>query len=131
YDAQLASLLSRSFGTSDAYSRGLRAHGHDAIEVVANCAPLQLRWMAEHADGSSLRLRLAAAGRGRFAERARSRLLKRIVHQQAEAFAADVVYVQDTSFLRAEDLKAHRRGGRLVAGQLASPAPPLELLREY
>ena len=37
YDEQRAALMARRFGTSDFYSQHLRALGHDAVEVVANC----------------------------------------------------------------------------------------------
>jgi hypothetical protein len=130
YERQHASLLERCFGTGDAYSRGLRAHGHEAVELVANCAPLQLRWAADHGAAGRVR-RQVAGGRGPLAERARRRVLRRLVHEQAEAFSADVVYLQDTGFLTAGDLAALRRAGLLVVGQLASPAPPMELLRGF
>ena len=129
YDAQLDSLLSRSFGTGDAYSRNLRAAGHQAAEVIVNCAPLQARWAAD--NDLRWRSRMASLGGGRLADRARRGLLRRVAAAQVEAFAADVVYVQDTSFFARAELDAFRREGRFVAGQLASPAPPIELLRGY
>jgi hypothetical protein len=129
YEAQLASLLSRSFGTGDAYSRNLRLAGHKAAEVIVNCAPLQARWAAE--NGLEWRSRMASLGRGRLATRAGRGLLRRVATAQVEAFAPDVIYVQDTSFFGRAELEAFRRAGRFVAGQLASPAPPIELLRGY
>src|SRR6476659_3525162 len=59
YAEQLQSLLGRFFGTSDAYSHHLRLLGHEAWEVIPNCAPLQHAWMREH--GPRLTLRRAAA----------------------------------------------------------------------
>jgi hypothetical protein len=129
YEAQLASLLARSFGTGDAYSCNLRAIGHSATEVVVNCAPLQAQWAAE--NGLGWRARLASLGGGRVAARARRGLLRRVAMAQVEAFAPDVVYVQDTSFFARAELDALRAARRFVAGQLASPAPPLHLLRGY
>jgi hypothetical protein len=129
YTTQLASLLSRSFGTGDAYSRNLKLAGHEAAEVIVSCAPLQSRWAAEH--GLGWRARVAGLGRGHLATRARRGMLRRVAAAQVEAFAPDVVYVQDTSFFSPAELDAFRRAGRFVAGQLASPAPPLELLRGY
>ena len=61
YGEQLASLIDRCFGTADAYSRHLNELGHDAIDLIVNCEPLQLRWAAEH--GRPGRLRRAGAQR--------------------------------------------------------------------
>jgi len=130
YETQLASLMGRSFGTGDAYSRNLRAAGHQAAEIVANAAELQNRWSAEHGSARPGRL-LASLGRGRLATRAQRGSLRRIAAAQIEAYDPHVVYVQDTSFFARADLDAFRRKGRFVVGQLASPAPPLELLRGY
>jgi hypothetical protein len=130
YDAQLASLMGRSFGTSDAYSRNLRDAGHEAVEIVGNAVALQTRWAAEHGAARRSRI-LAGLGHGRLATRAQRGLLRRIAAAQVEAYDPHVVYVQDTSFFARADLDAFRRAGRFVAGQLASPAPPLELLEGY
>jgi spore maturation protein CgeB len=130
YETQLASLMDRSFGTSDAYSRNLRAAGHEATEIVANAAALQNRWSAENGSSRSGRL-LASLGRGRLATRPQRGWLRRIAVAQVEAYNPHVVYVQDTSFFARPDLDGFRRAGRFVVGQLASPAPPLELLRGY
>jgi len=46
YAEQLAALMDRCFGTADAYSVNLRALGHEAADVVADCLPLQLAWGA-------------------------------------------------------------------------------------
>jgi spore maturation protein CgeB len=130
YETQLAALMARSFGTSDAYSRNLRAAGHEAAEIVANAAELQNRWSAEHGSARGGRL-LASLGRGRLATRAQRGSLRRIAAAQIQAYDPHVVYVQDTSFFARADLDTFRRDGRFVAGQLASPPPPLEPLRGY
>jgi spore maturation protein CgeB len=130
YEVQLGSLMDRSFGTSDAYSRNLRAAGHEATEIVANAVALQNRWSAEHRSARLGGL-LVSLGRGRLATRALRGSLRRIAAAQVEAYDPHIVYVQDTSFFARADLDALRRAGRFVVGQLASPAPPLELLRGY
>jgi spore maturation protein CgeB len=130
YEVQLRSLLDQSFGTGDAYSRALRAAGHEAVESIVDCAPLQARWAAEHGLGWLLR-RMVAVGSGRLASRARARLLRRVALAQVEAYDPDVVYIQNTSFFARTDLDVLRRSGRFVAGQLASPAPPRELLAGF
>jgi spore maturation protein CgeB len=130
YEAQLRSLMSRSFGTGDAYSRNLRLGGHEAVETVVNCFALQARWASEHGLGWRARA-MVSLGRGRFAGHALRGLLRHVALAQVEAYDPQVVYVQDTSFFARGDLDAMRRAGRFVAGQLASPAPPLDLLRGY
>jgi hypothetical protein len=129
YDAQLASLIGRCFGTSDAYSRHLGELGHETVDLVVNCFPLQQRWAAEH--GKSALLRLLTAFPGRLGTAARRRFLRQVAQAQIAAFDPDVVYVQDLWFFTGKELAALRRQGRLVVGQIASQAPPFELLRGY
>ena len=124
YDEQLAALMDRCFGTSDAYSRHLRELGHDAIDVVANCEPLQSRWAHEHGHMSTLMGRLRAALPGRT-------LLRRIALAQIASFDPQVVYVQDPWFFRNHDLDTLRREGRFVAVQIASVLPVGERLRRF
>jgi spore maturation protein CgeB len=121
YAEQLTSLIERSFGTSDAFSTGLRAAGHEAAEVVANCLPLQARWSSR----ATTRLRSRAG------PRARERLLRRIAREQVTDFEADVVLCQDMSFFERSDLDAMRAEGRLVVGQIASPPPDEDRVRAY
>ena len=130
YQDQLRSLLDQSFGTSDAYSRNLRAAGYEAQETIVDCVPLQARWAAEHGLGRALR-QMTALGGGRIAARARARLLRRVALAQIDVYDPDVVYIQNTSFFARADLDALRRAGRFVAGQLASPAPPRHLLAGF
>src|SRR5512147_2539093 len=48
YARQLQALLDRCFGTSDFYSRHLNSLGCEAIDIIANCVPLQSAWGREH-----------------------------------------------------------------------------------
>lgn len=112
YERQWRALMDTFFGTSDAYSHNLRALGHDAHEVVANCEPLQAAWAREHGMDE-------AAG------------ADAILLAQAEALAADVVYIQHVHSATDESLAELRRQGRLVVGQLATEPPPLERLRAF
>jgi hypothetical protein len=124
YQEQLRALLDRFFGTSDAYSHYLRKLGHEAVEIVANCEPLQLRWAAEH--GLSVpRLGRLPGPRGR-----RARLAS-IAAAQIEEFSPDVVYVQDLWFLTPRALDEIRGRGVFLAGQIASAPPPDRLLRRF
>jgi hypothetical protein len=114
YREQWEALMARRFGTSDAYSHFLRALGHDAHEVIANCEPLQQAWAREQGLRRPwLRRRHAEA----------------TVLAQAEWFAPDVVYVQDLRAFGPELLK-RLRGHGLRAGQTASELPDDETLDE-
>ena len=126
YEQQLASLLSRSFGTSDAYSHYLGELGHDAIDLAVSCYEVQAAWAHEH-GGSSL-MRHAARLPTRLGIAARFRFLHDVANAQIEAFDPQVVYLQDLWFFRRDELDAFRRDGRLVVGQIASRAPGPELL---
>jgi spore maturation protein CgeB len=126
YEAQLASLLSRSFGTSDAYSHYLRELGHDAVELAVNCYEVQSAWAREH-GGSSL-MRNAARLPTRIGMAARFLFLHDVANAQIAALDPEVVYLQDLWFFRRDELDAFRRDGRLVVGQIASRAPGPELL---
>jgi len=121
YDEQLAALIARRFGTTDAYSANFDALGHPAADVIVNCEPLQLAWAAEHGP----RWTRAAA----HLPRVRLAALHRIAHAQIDAFAPDVVYLQDLWFFTKPELDRMRRAGRLVVGQIASAPPPADRLR--
>jgi spore maturation protein CgeB len=130
YADQHASLMGRCFGTSDAYSRHLRELGHDAIEIVPNCAELQIRWAIENGrPGRWRRLRVRLPGMP--ARLGRDPLLRQIAIAQIAAHQADVVYAQDLSFFTRSDLDRLRSEGRLVAGQIASGMPSEELARGF
>jgi spore maturation protein CgeB len=130
YERQLTALLEESFGTSDAYSFHLRALGHDAIDLIVDCEPLQLRWARER---GMHRIERHALGRvpGRFGPLARRRLLRSIARDQIDAFAPDVVFCHNLSFFSRPQLDALRADSRLVVGQIASPLPEPEQLRGF
>ena len=131
YEEQLAALMDRCFGTSDTYSRHLRELGHEAIDIVANCEPLQQRWASDHAGSTRTVRRIDALLPGRAGALARRTLLRRIALAQIEAFDPDVVYVQDLAFLGNRELDALSRAGRLLAAQIASVLPTKERLRKF
>ncbi len=112
YDDQWRALMDRFFGTADSYSHFLGALGHEAHEFVINCARLQQRWAREHR---------VPPWRWRGAD---------LVLAQANEFQPDVVYVQDLTALSDRTLARLGRG-RLLAGQIASAAPPPERLRRF
>jgi hypothetical protein len=134
YAEQLDALMARSFGTSDAYSHNLRTLGHEAEELVVNCVPLQARWAAEHGERAPI-----APVRRLFERAARpaARLpvvgdtLHRILRAQVEAYAPDVVYVQDMRFHTTRQIAELRAPRRLIVGQIASAAPSDEHARAF
>jgi len=129
-ERQRAAILATGFGTSDTYSTGLQAAGHDAEELIVNAVPLQLAWAREHTRHAlSSALRLPPAGPpGR---RALRLALRRATVEQIAAFDAQVVYLQDLTWLSRRELAGLKRAGRRLVGQIGS-APPtdgrLELL---
>lgn len=132
YAEQLDALLGLAFGTADFYSRRLRELGVDAVDVIGNCAPLQSQWAREHGGASRdwrqrvrdvvCRLR---GGRRTFAS---PKEVEAIVIEQVRAFAPDVLYCQNLSFLSPPALAEAKRHARLAVGQIASPLPPQEFL---
>jgi hypothetical protein len=131
YSAQLASLIERGFGTSDAYSFYLSENGHEARDVIVNCLPLQRMWAREHRALLPRALAALAGAPTRLGVAARHAFLRATAFAQVRAFRPDVVYVQDLWFFSRRQLDALRGGGVLVAGQIASQAPPADLLRGY
>src|SRR2546423_8061277 len=127
YTEQHAALMGRHFGTGDAYARELRALGHDAWTVVANCEPLQLAWAREHDAARLTRTRARLPTRIGIA--ARDALTTEVLEAQVRALAPDVVYLQDLWLLPRERLDALRAGGRKVVGQIASQAPDARVLK--
>ena len=121
-DDQRAAILAVGFGTSDTYSTGLGAAGHDVRDLIVNAVPLQRRWALEHGRrGLAWALNLPAAGPA--GRRLRRRLLRAVTVAQIEAFDADVVYLQDLTWLSRGELEHLKRAGRRLVGQIGS-APP-------
>ena len=114
YAEQWRALMGTFFGVGDAYSHNLAALGHEAHEVVVNCAQLESAWAREHGlppgdDGSAEETLLA----------------------QVRDFEPDVVYVQDVHYLTDETLGRLKRATRLLVCQLATEPPNLERLRVF
>jgi spore maturation protein CgeB len=123
YDSQLAALMNRSFGTADAYSHAFRALGHEAIDIVVNCDPLQHAWARDHRKTRML-ARLAHTLGGSPGRLLREEFQHRVVAAQLEVFEPDVVYCQDFWFLRLDEIAALRKRNVLVVGQFGSALPP-------
>jgi len=132
---QLRSMLDACFGTSDFYSRHLAALGHDAVDIIANCMPLQSAWAREHGVRFS---RLAArlpqrVYRTPFVGSLIGRLpgLLEVLVAQIRSFRPDVLYCQDLSLIPDSVMKVLRREVRLVVGQIACPLPPRSFVENY
>jgi len=131
--AQKQALLATRFGTSDFYSTHLRELGCDAVELIANCRPLQLAWARENGVRVSpfpvphRFYRLPVVG-GLLA--ALPGLLD-IAMAQIRAFAPDVLYCQDLTFFPSAAITEIKRDVKLVVGQIASPLPPMDFLRGF
>jgi spore maturation protein CgeB len=135
YATQLAALVDRRFGTSDCYSRPFREMGHDAADMIVNCADLQSSWaMENHVSFSRLALRLPS----RFTRLpivgpwlARLPGLVEIVVEQIRKERPDILYCQDLWFLPPSVLKQLRSSVKLIVGQIASPLPPAAYVDSY
>jgi spore maturation protein CgeB len=122
YERQRRALLARSFGTADAYSRNLAELGHQAIELVANCRPMQLKWAEERSIALPVAARLRPA-------RLSWGTLRRILHAQIEELDPDVVYVQDVNYVERQRPRALE--GRYLVAQVGSEPSSLGVLRRY
>lgn len=129
-------LMSECFGTADFYSSNLRKLGHEAQEVIANNEILQRQWAVEN----NIKLRFGWCpslhiyrdkGRLRLDLRRQARWLLEILHAQIRSFSADVLYVQNISWLPTDFLRDIKRHVRLVIGQHASPLPSGKMLGGY
>lgn len=135
YDAQLQLLLDQCFGTSDFYSSHLVAMGHDAKDLVINCAPLQSAWAREH--GMALAGAFLAIPPRAYRLPVMGKVLARlpgfldIAVAQITAERPDVLYCQDLNVLPPEAMAKIRPHVGLIVGQIASPLPPEPFLRPY
>jgi hypothetical protein len=129
YTEQHAALMARHFGTGDAYARELRALGHEAWTVVANCEPLQLAWARERGAVRATRLRARLPTRIGIA--AQEALTGEILDAQVRALDPEVVYLQDLWLVPRATLDALRADGRKVVGQTASEPPSADMLRGF
>lgn len=130
YEQQHRAVMAMHLGTGDAYSVGLAAAGHEAVELISNLDTVQAAWAREHRTARVARLGLERTGS--LARRAaRQLLLHQVIQAQLEAFAADVVYVQDISFFSRRELRGLKRPGRLLVGQLGVHPPADGRIAEF
>jgi spore maturation protein CgeB len=113
----------------------LQAMGHDAQDLIANCAPLQKMWAQQHRVRFSplalklpqRLLRLPVVGSWLSALPG----LVEIAVEQVKATRPDVLYCQDLWLLTPQKLAELRPYAKLIVGQIASPLPPEAYLKGY
>src|SRR5436190_21018389 len=130
YDEQLAALLEASFGTSDAYTHHLRELGHEARNLIVNCAPLQRAWARE--QGHPLLARaIGAPAPTRVGARLRAVALQAVSERQVAAYDPDVASIHDMFSMSTGGLDRLRAAGSFLVTQIASPLPPRDVYRRY
>ncbi len=115
---QLEKLFSDSFGTGNAYSKGLEYLGHDALEIVGNCAPLQLTWCKEYCKEL---LNIAN----------RQEQICKVLEAQVKWYKPDILYVQSINWMPSNALELIKPHVKMVIGQNASPIRPNLDLKYY
>jgi hypothetical protein len=135
YVDQLQFLLDQVFGTSDFYSEYLIEMGHEAVDIIANCFPLQKSWAKENlVNHKCYRPKFFEwLSRNRFISRLTSSHsgLSQIAIEQIKKERPDVIYCQDLWFLTPSELKQIRPYVKLIVGQTASPLPHESYLKSY
>lgn len=127
YEEQLSVLMDACFGTADFYSANLKRLGHEAVEVVANCRPMQLRWAREHDMRLGYHLR-----RGRLSLPVPELdWTCPILLAQVEAFRPDVIHFQNPCGTDRAFLKRIRPLVKVISAQIASPISAGSDFRHY
>ncbi len=106
YNAQIEALLDDGFASSHIFTRPLRSHGFETMQVIANNGVSQGAWLKEQ----------GIAGEGRV-DSALATL------QQIERFAPDVVYTTDVETLHAGFFRRLKRRPPVIAGWRGFPLP--------
>lgn len=135
YADQQKSLINQVFGTSDFYSRHLRAKGYEAEDLIVNCVTLQKTWAEENNAQYSqlaikvpqLLLRLPLIGPWLSSLPG----LVEIAVEQIKRSRPDVLYCQDLWFFPPQKLAELRPYVKLIVGQVASPLPPASYVSKY
>lgn len=110
YKDNLRVLLDQSFGTFDAYSRGLQGLGWTVSDIIANSRPLQSQWAKENVfDRSDMQA---------------------IALEQIRQAEPDVVFMQDLSFFSREQLSM-LADHYVLAGQCSCPMPDADKVKQF
>lgn len=128
FENHRGSLMRARFGTSDAYSDGLRELGFESQEIVTNDDRLQWKWAVENGVRAvrlpsrlNLVLNKAVGLDWRY----------RVIVEQVRTIRPDVLYVQEDNILTDALLVELKKNCRLLVGQVASPIPGRRTYRAY
>lgn len=131
YAEQYAAQEQGFFYTAGAWSEALKRHGHEVLDVTANNAPMQLRWMAENNLFGLARAYSETLAFGGYTMRQRTDVNWQIafVAEQVKRFKPDVLlsanlYMFDDTFLA----RVEGHYGKAV-GQHAAVMPRVGLKR--
>lgn len=134
YETMRERILELRFGTADFYSRNLKKLGHDAQDIIFNCAPLQQQWVSQYGTaplpaGIRLPARLARLPLVRRFVRNDESLLAMAL-QQIRRERPDILYLQDLNLFSRDLLNQLRDEGSIgmAVGQIACPMPEWEFL---
>lgn len=134
YETMRERILELRFGTADFYSRNLKKLGHDAQDIIFNCAPLQQQWVSQYGSaplpaGIRLPARLAHLPLVRRFVRNDESLLAMAL-QQIRRERPDILYLQDLNLFSRDLLNQLRDEGSIgmAVGQIACPMPEWEFL---
>ena len=135
YQDQWRALMDQCFGTADFYSTHLRELGHEAVEVVPNCEPMQRQWARENGVTVDESLRYSLILRRRIVPWLRRTphddWLFTILEAQVKAQRPDILYIQDMHAIPPFFLEAVRPYAKKIVGQIASPPHPNADFRNY
>jgi spore maturation protein CgeB len=120
YDDHQRRLLAELFGDADFYSDGVKANGHEAVDIVANDELLQKKWANEQGMkiDSSVTEKLSKIKYVRIF--IKPNWLYKILEAQIEKYGPDVIYFHDIDYFSPFFLDKLKKRYTLVA-QKASP----------
>ena len=133
YNEQIHAIMSEFFGTADFYSKNLRKLGCRAEEVIANSEIIQKQWARERdLKYTSLPLPKISYKLPCIGPMIKNNTwVYQILKAQIKEFQPDILYIQDLNFLSPTFLNNIKREVGLIAGQIASPAPPQNYIKSY
>jgi hypothetical protein len=131
YDRQWHSRVASLFGVADFYSTHLRELGHEAWDVIANCAPMQKQWAREHdlacGRDEHWRFRLRRGWVPWLSRERNRQWLYDILEAQLKAYRPDVFYSMAIETLGSDFVRRAKKYCRLAVGQHAAPLPAHDL----
>jgi spore maturation protein CgeB len=135
YEEQKQSLIDARFGTSDFYSKYLNELGCEAIDLIANCLPLQQAWLNENGLGTS-RLALPIPHRFYRVPAIGSALAAlpgylSTVAAQIRSLKPDILFCHDLSLFPGWALRTLKPHVKLIVGQIAYLLPPRNFVEGY